>query len=164
MNRALSYKLVDDLLYKKIERRKSRRVQVNCHAFALARPMGSLPLRIMNKSMGEIACTLYRSKPIMLGKINNISMEGLSFCYIDCKKPTNRPLVLDILMADHGLYIENLTFKSIFDFELKDDIIADLIKIRQIHIEFNRLLPYQLFKLERFISEISEVHKSIEEN
>jgi hypothetical protein len=156
MNYPLPADLIDHNLDGKVERRKSRRVQVKEHGFALARPIGSLPLRIMNKSMGEIACIVYRSKPIMFGKINNISRQGLSFCYIDGTKQSKRPLMLEILVAHHGLYLENLSFKIISDFELNDDISANPIKMRQLHVEFNKLSSDQIYRLEHIILKLDK--------
>jgi hypothetical protein len=55
--------------------------------------------------MGEIACDVFRSKPIKLGRINNISMGGLVFRYIDSLAQSEESPVLDILSADCGFYL-----------------------------------------------------------
>ncbi len=56
---------------KRIEYRYHKRFQLNKDAFALIRSIPAGPLNICGKSMGCIACAVFRAKPAKLGKIDN---------------------------------------------------------------------------------------------
>jgi hypothetical protein len=103
------FSLLSDLDYQKIgkvyDQRTCKRFQVMVHAFALIRSALSQPMCLIDRSMGEIACDVFRSKPIKLGRINNISMGGLVFRYIDSLAQSEESPVLDILSADCGFYL-----------------------------------------------------------
>jgi hypothetical protein len=105
--------------------------------------------------MGEIACAVYRSKPAKFGRINNISMDGLSFDYIPGREQSSPLLVLDILLADRGFYLANLTFKSISDVKVAADFSMDSIKMRRHHVQFKRPTPAQIRKIQYFIQHYS---------
>ena len=101
--------------------------------------------------MGEIACDVFRSKPIKLGRINNISMDGLVFCYIESQMKSNESSVLDILLADCGFYLGNLLFKTISDIELSEGLPIDSVKTRQLRVQFKKITPEQKIQLDYFI-------------
>jgi hypothetical protein len=144
-----------DLDYQKREevhdRRTYNRFQVKVHAFALIRSVPSQPIFLTDRSMGEIACDVFRSKPIKLGRINNISMGGLVFRYIESQAQSNESSVLDILLADCGFYLGNLSFKTISDIELSEDVPIDSVKMKQLRVQFKKITPNQKIQLEYFI-------------
>jgi hypothetical protein len=146
---------LSDLDYQKIgkgyERRTRKRFQVKVRAFALIRSASSQPICLIDKSMGEIACGVFRLKPIKLGRINNISMGGLVFRYIESQVQSNEPSVLDILFADCGFYLGNVSFKTISDIELSEDAPIDSIKMKQLRVQFKKITPNQKIQLEYFI-------------
>ncbi len=132
-------------------RRAYNRFQVKVHAFALIRSVPSQPLFLTDRSMGEIACDVFRSKPIKLGRINNISIGGLAFRYIDSQAQSNESPVLDILLADCGFYLANLSFKTISDIELSEDVPIDSVKMKQLRVQFKKITPKQKIQLDYFI-------------
>ncbi|MBW2157781.1 MAG: hypothetical protein JRG87_14205, partial [Deltaproteobacteria bacterium] len=136
VSRSLLLELMDKNTVKGVEKRAHKRFQVNKDAVALIRPAAAEQLRVADKSMAEIACTVYRSKPIKFGRINNISMGGLSFRYITGEERSLQSLVLDILVADSGFYLENLTFKNIADFEMDDEFAINSFKMRLNRVQF----------------------------
>ncbi len=136
---------------KRVERRAHKRFQVNKDTFALIRPVSVKQIRVTDRSMGEIACAVYRSKLTKFGRINNISMGGLSFRYIAGDKRLAQSLVLDILIAEYGFYLEKLTFKNIADFEIAADFYNDSIIMRQYHIQFEGPTTDQVLKLKHLI-------------
>ena len=124
---------------KRIEYRYHKRFRLNENAFALIRSIPAGPLNICGKSMGCIACAVFNAKPTKLGKIDNISMGGLMFHHVDSKEQSSQALVLDILLADSGFYLANMSFKTITDVVIPDEVFSDAIEIRQVRLQFQRL-------------------------
>ena len=136
---------------KRIEYRYHQRFQLNKDAFALIRPIPAGPLKIHGKSMGGIACAVFNAKPVKLGKIDNISMGGLMFHYADSKAQSSQTLVLDILLADSGFYLANITFKTITDVVIPEEFPGHSIEMRQVRLQFQKLNAIQQAKLKGFI-------------
>jgi hypothetical protein len=155
VSRSLLLELIDKKMERNVEQRAHERFRVNKDAFALIRPSAAKHIRVADRSMAEIACAVYRSKPIKFGRINNISMGGLSFRYIDGEERSLQPLVLDILVADCGFYLENLTFKNIADFEIADDPAINSFKMRLNQVQFESLEPAAIMKLKYFVENYS---------
>jgi len=151
VSRSLLLELMDNNTVKGVEKRAHKRFQVNNEAFALVRPAAANQIRVSDRSMAEIACALYRSKPLRFGRIDNISMGGLSFRYITGEERSNQSLVLDILVAESGFYLENLTFKNISDFEMDDEFVINSFKMRLNRVEFEGLEPAAMMKLKHFV-------------
>jgi hypothetical protein len=150
-NRSPFLTLIDKKTAKRGDRRAHQRFQVKKDAFALIRPVSDTQIHVADRSMAEIACAVYRSKPTQFGRINNISMDGLSFHYIAGRERSSQSLVLDILLADSGFYLASLTFKTISDFKVTADFSMDPIKMRQHRLQFERLTPPQIRKMQYFI-------------
>jgi hypothetical protein len=155
MNRSPFLTVIDKNTGKRGDRRAHKRFQVKKQAVALIRPVSAKQVRVADRSMGEIACAVYRSKPAKFGRINNISMDGLSFDYIAGREQLSPPLVLDILLANRGFYLANLTFKSISDVIVAGDFSMDPIKMRRHHVRFEGLAPAQIRKIQHFIQHYS---------
>ena len=86
-----------------------------------------------------------------LGQIKDISIQGLSFRYIDSNETLENADELKIILGDQGLYLDNLPFKKISDFEIKSEFSFSTVKMRQIGLEFGELTPEQKIRLDRFI-------------
>ena len=136
---------------KRIEYRCHNRFQLNEDAFALIRSFHAGPLKIHDKSMGCIACAVFRAKPAKLGRIDNISIGGLMFHHADSKAQLSQDLVLDILLADCGFYLANIPFKIITDVVIPDEVYSDAIEIRQVCLQFQKLNAFQQMRLKDFI-------------
>ena len=155
MNRSPFLTLIDKNTVKRGDRRAHKRFQVQKDAFALIRPVSVDQIRVVDKSMGEIACAVYRSKPTQFGRINNIGMDGLSFDYIAGREGSSQSLVLDILLAGCGFYLANLTFKTISHVKVTTDFSMEPIKMRRHHVQFKRPTPAQIRKIQYFIQHYS---------
>lgn len=151
INRSPFLTVIDKNTVKRGNRRAHKRFRVKKQAVALIRPVSVTQLNVADRSMGEIACAVYRSKPVKFGRINNISMDGLSFDYIAGREGSSQSLVLDILLADRNFYLPNLSFKSISDVKAADDFSMHTIKTRRHHVRFERLTPDQIRKIQYFI-------------
>ena len=143
--------LVHPKIQARAERRKHYRFQIKKVAFAIIRSVFSKPICLIDRSMGEIACDVFRSKPIRFGRIDDISIDGLAFRYVDSKIQSNESPVLDILLADCGFYLEDVFFKNISDTEIAEDYPIDSVKMKQLRMQFRKLTPNQKFKLEYLI-------------
>jgi len=155
INRSPFLTLIDKNTVKDKDRRAHKRFQVKKDAFALIRPVSVKQMLFADRSMGQISCAVYRSKPVKFGRINNISMDGLSFDYITGEEGSSQSLVLDILLADRGFYLANLMFKSISDVKVAADFSMDPIKMRRHYVRFERLAPSQIRKIQHFIQHYS---------
>ncbi len=155
VSKSMLLELMDNKTVKGVEKRAHKRFQVNNDAFALIRPAAAEQIRVTDRSMAEIACALYRSKPVRFGRIDNISMGGLSFRYITGEERSNQSLVLDILVAESGFYLENLMFRDIDDFEMNDDFAINSFKMRLNRVQFERPEHASIMKLKHFIEEYS---------
>ena len=151
MDGSLTLDLYDSDGKERIEYRHHKRFQLDKDAFALIRSISTGPLKIHGKSMGCIACAVFNAKPVKLGKIDNISMGGLMFHHADTKKQFSPALVLDILLADCGFYLANMSFKIITDVVIPDEVFSDAIEIRQVRLQFKKLNAIQQAQLKKFI-------------
>ena len=86
-----------------------------------------------------------------LGQIKDISIRGLSFRYIDSHEKLENADALKIILGDEGLYLDNVPFKKISDFEIENEFSFSRIKMRQIGLEFGELTAEQKMRLDRFI-------------
>ena len=136
---------------KRIEYRYHNRFQLPEDTFALIRPISTGPLKIRGKSMGCIACAVFNAKPIILGKIDNISMGGIMFHHADSREQSTQALVLDILLADCGFYLSDMPFKTITDVVIPEEVSSDAMEIRQVRLQFQQLTTIQQAKLKDFI-------------
>ena len=93
-----------------------------------------------------------------LGQIKDISIRGLSFRYIDSHEKLENADALKIILGDEGLYLDNVPFKKISDFEIENEFSFSRIKMRQIGLEFGELTAAQRNRLNQFIE-----HHTIEE-
>jgi hypothetical protein len=137
---------------KMVDRREHQRFQVKKDAVAFIRSRRADPIRIKELSMGEIGLAVIRSNPSKLGRIKDLSISGLAFHYIDNRKAqAGEPFKLDILLADCGFYLENLSFEPISDFELDNDFSFNYIKTKRLGIKFKELTLNQVSKLKYLI-------------
>ena len=78
-------------------------------------------------------------------------MGGLVFHYIENQVQSNESSVLDILFADYGLYLGNVSFKTISDIELSEDVPIGSVKMKQLRVQFKKITPKQKIQLDYFI-------------
>jgi hypothetical protein len=135
----------------RVERRSNQRIIVEKVAFALVRFAGCKPTPIKNMSMGQIGCAMFRSNPIMMGPIKDIGMGGLSFRYIEPPEPVGGDVVLDILLADSGFYLDNIPFRFISTIFAKDGFSFDTVRVKQQGVQFMNLSGNQKHRIESFM-------------
>ncbi len=86
-----------------------------------------------------------------LGQIKDISLVGLSFCYIANEGQSIHPSELRIILAGSGLFLDNLPYKTVSDFEVTNGFTFSSLKMRQRHLAFGSLNPHQESRLNDFI-------------
>lgn len=149
------------------DRRQQKRFRVRRGVFCLIRSNPTRLNRIAYMSMGQVAVATLKSRPNKMGQIKDISMNGLSFRYVN---PQDRPyesvestgadqsLELDILMADCRFYISNLPFRIIFDIDVKDNCPFNTIRMKHLGAKLGPLTRNQRERL----ADLIENHSSEE--
>jgi len=134
-----------------IERRKHKRIKVKEGIFAVIRgPSGRLN-HFTEMSMGEIAVSVYKSNPVKLGQIKNISVGGLAFHYIPAKNNLEGPYELDILMTEKNIYLHNVPFEIISDEMIEKKPQVQEMPVKRTSLRFVDLSNQQLSKLQNIL-------------
>jgi len=95
-----------------------------------------------------------RPRPLLPGKIIDISAEGLSFVYFGPGRILGGSSKLNIFLAGlrKGIFPDKLPFKVISDVQPPQKFPLNLLKIRKCRVQFGRLTNSQKTKLEYFIN------------
>jgi hypothetical protein len=109
------------------ERRQCKRFQVEDGAYIILKPFDG-----------------------RVGRILDISIDGLTFDYVSGEQPSNMPNELDITMANGTCRLRNVPCKIISDFETEYVHLVPL-SIRRCGVQFGDLTPDQISQLEYFI-------------
>lgn len=86
-----------------------------------------------------------------LGQIKDISLVGLSFRYIEGNENFDPQSELKIILAGNGLFMENLPYHTVNDYEVDNGFTYSSLKMRQMHLAFGDLTTDQLSQLDYFI-------------
>ena len=135
----------------RIERRAHKRFQVRKNAFVLIRSLSTKPGQQLDKSIDAITGIVFKSKPIKLGRINNISLGGLECRFEACDVRASDTFVLDIVSAANDLFLKELSCKNIYDLEMTYDFPMGPVRFRQIGVQYQNLDPNQFSILKEFI-------------
>jgi hypothetical protein len=112
---------------KRIERRKYKRFRVPKNAYVLLRPNGT-----------------------EVGKIIDISPEGLSFDYAGSEQLSSELSELDILITDNGFRLNNLPYKAVSSIETYESPLGSVSK-KRCGVQFGGLTQSQISQLKHFI-------------
>lgn len=143
--------ILDHNREKLINRRAHKRFASKRGAFALIGSNQRRPIRIKTMSLGEIALAVFKSKYSHMGKIIDISMEGIALYYIDSHCQPEETAELDIMFAEGRFYLDNIGFKIISDFEIAGELPDSSIKMRQLSLQFKDLAHHRKTHLDFFI-------------
>ena len=89
-----------------------------------------------------------------VGRLLDISMNGLGFWYLAGKVPSEQASELAIYMDDHR-YLEDIPCKVVYDVELEKEPPASFMAKRKVGVQFGELTAGQVSKLNSFIREKS---------
>jgi len=134
------------------ERRKYKRYRADKSTFAVLRSTPADLGPILNKSMAEVALAVFRSKPVRMGRVIDISQGGLSFSYMENKLHPRQSLGLAILLADCGFYLEKVPFRIVSDLKMPHEIPKDSMASWRCSVKFGALDQSQAARLEYFLN------------
>jgi hypothetical protein len=141
---------------KSLERRNHVRLQIHKEAFAFIRDRRFQPIRIKGAGMGEIAAAVFRCRPVCMGPVTDLSLGGLAFRHVDeLELNPVHAYVLDILIADRGLYLADLSFRVVSDVEADDDFLLDPLATRRLGVQFENFSSRQFAGLNDLIRSFS---------
>ena len=92
------------------------------------------------------AIVVLKSHPSTMGKLIDISMDGLSFRYIHNLERLSQTNVLDIFQSKIGFYLECAEFNTIASAKISDFV-------RKFSVQFSGLSRRQKSRLEKFIED-----------
>lgn len=92
------------------------------------------------------AIVVLKSYPSTLGKLIDISMDGLSFRYIHSIERLDRTTVLDIFQSQAGFYLGHAAFNTVSSAKISDFV-------RRLSVQFKGLNRNQKSRLEKFIED-----------
>jgi len=136
---------------KKIERRRHKRFSAKEKTFAFIRSQNSGLDGINQMSMGEIACAVYKSKPVKIGQVIDMSQGGLSFDCVDGAGSDNERFFMDILSADDKFHMSRIKFKTVRETRIKEAPSLNPITVKKQGVQFVELTFKQISKLEDFL-------------
>jgi len=94
------------------------------------------------------AIVVLKSHPATMGKLIDISMEGLSFRYIHNRERLDQTSVLDIYQSKDGFYLGRAEFNAVSNAKITDFV-------RRFSVQFRGLSRRQRSRLEEFIEDFS---------
>ena len=92
------------------------------------------------------AIVVLKSYPSTVGKLIDISMDGLSFRYIHNLQRLYRTSELDIFQSNAGFYLGRASFETV-----SSERISDFV--RRLSVQFTGLSRNQRLRLEKFIDD-----------
>ena len=81
-----------------------------------------------------------------MGKLLDISMDGLSFRYIHNLERLNQTSVLDIFQSNAGFYLGRASFETVSSEKISDFV-------RRLSVQFKGLSRNQKLRLEKYIED-----------
>ena len=96
-----------------VERRKYKRFPMPKGTFAILRSEMKQLRNHERMSIGEIAMVLYKSELEAMGQVTDMSLGGLAFRGDAGPLPELGGVELDLLMAEQGIYLHNIPFKTV---------------------------------------------------
>jgi hypothetical protein len=97
-----------------------------------------------------------KSDDYIVGPIQNISKDGLTFRYLGKSGQIQTLIEADIFFSGMGFYIENLKLKCISDFRIDKKASNSSLSIRQCGMQFRELTNNQTSQINNFIQEFAE--------
>ena len=94
------------------------------------------------------AIVVLKSYPATMGKLIDISMEGLSFRYIHSLERLDQTSVLDIFQSNGGFYLSRTEFIAVSSARISDFV-------RRFSVRFTGLSRRQRTRLKKFIEEFT---------
>jgi hypothetical protein len=101
-------------------------------------------------SVAEDTFVALRPHYYRIGKVLNISIDGLAFTYMVDGKPPGPSFELDLFLADRTFFLKEVPFRTISDVP-HDGGPSGFIETRECTVQFENLTSHQKNELESFI-------------
>jgi hypothetical protein len=101
-------------------------------------------------SVAEDTFVALRPHYYRIGKVLNISIDGLAFTYMVDGKPPGQSFALDIFLDGRTFFLKEVPFITIADVAC-DEIPLGSVETRRMHVQFENLTSHQKDELESFI-------------
>lgn len=92
-----------------------------------------------------------------VGRVLDISINGLSFSYILEEAIRGEPFQVDIFQSENGLYISNIPCRVVYDIPNTKKRYDSLIQPRRCGLCFGRLSERQHDNLKTFLGKVTKV-------
>ena len=97
------------------------------------------------------AFALLRGPDGRLGQIIDISKGGLAFRYVGNGAQPKRSFQMDIFLANNGFRMEKVSFRTVSDFEVSKQGLANSVIMRRRGVQFDELNQEDASRLDYFI-------------
>jgi len=97
------------------------------------------------------AFALLRGPESRLGQIIDISKGGLAFRYLSNGRQPRRSFQLDIFLANNGFRLEKVSSRTVSDFEISKQALANSVTMRRCGVQFDELNQDHISRLEYFL-------------
>jgi hypothetical protein len=97
------------------------------------------------------AFALLRGPDGRLGQIIDISRGGLAFRYVGNGGQPRRSFKLDVFLANNDFHLEKVSFRTVSDFEVSKQGLANSVIMRRRGVQFDELNQHHVSRLEYFI-------------
>jgi hypothetical protein len=88
---------------------------------------------------------------VRLGQVIDVSMDGLAFRCFGSQEPSKGASELDIFLAGRAFYMRSIPFKTVWDFEMADEVWSGSVTVRRYGVRFGQLTSNQTSLLNYFI-------------
>jgi hypothetical protein len=92
-----------------------------------------------------------RNNPGKVGQIVDVSLEGLSFCYVADNMQSGESSESDIVLVGGSFQLNNIPSRIIWDLTVNEKIDFSSITMMRIGVKFEKLTPEQRGQLSYFI-------------
>lgn len=97
------------------------------------------------------AYTVFSRKSVIPGRINDISLGGLSFSYVEGEEWYHDSSELDILFGDTDFFLDSIPFETVSDRIIENESPYSQIIMRRCGVKFGDLTSEQKTMLKIFI-------------
>jgi c-di-GMP-binding flagellar brake protein YcgR len=99
------------------------------------------------------AYTVFSARSIIPGRINDISLGGLCFSYVEGEEWYHESSELDILFGDDDFYLDKIPFETVSDTIIENESPYSQIIMRRCGVKFGKMSSEQLEQLKHFITQ-----------
>ncbi len=104
----------------------------------------------------EDTFAVLRNRFEKIGKVLDISINGLSFLYMPVKKKDKPPLQVDIFLTDNGFHLYRIPCRIIYDIPYDGAAIESALSHRRCGLIFDKIAEEHSEKLKKFLRKKAE--------